>query len=82
MPYSKQQEAVNKLAKKTSSFKGLGARYGIKIRKKYTIVHKTLKAKRRCPECGSLKFGRQDIGIWVCKKCSFKIAGLAYDIKI
>ena len=33
------------MAKKTRSFKGLGARYGIKIRKKYSIVHKTLKSK-------------------------------------
>ena len=70
------------MAKKIGSFKGLGARYGIKPRKQFTKVHKTLKAKRRCPECGSLKFGRQDIGIWVCKKCRFKIAGSAYDIKI
>ena len=82
MSYSKQQEVVNKLAKKTSSFKGLGAIYGIKIRKKYTLVHKTLKAKRRCPECGSLQFGRKVVGIWACKKCGFKIAGQAYDIKI
>ena len=82
MSYSRQQEAVNKLAKKTSSFKGLGARYGIKPRKQFTKVHKTLKAKRRCPECGSLKFGRQVVGIWSCKKCGFKIAGAAYDIKI
>ena len=70
------------MAKKTASFKGLGARYGIKIRKKYTIVHKTLKAKRKCPECGSFQFGRQAVGIWTCKKCEFKIAGLAYDIKL
>ena len=70
------------MAKKTRSFKGLGARYGIKIRKKNSIVHKTLKSKRKCPECGSLKFGRQDIGIWNCKKCGFKIAGAAYDVKI
>ena len=70
------------MAKKIGSFKGLGARYGIKPRKQFTKVHKTLKAKRRCPECGSLKFGRQDIGIWACKKCEFKIAGSAYDIKI
>ena len=70
------------MAKKIRSFKGLGARYGIKIRKKYSIVHKTLKSKRKCPECGSLKFGRQDIGIWNCKKCGFKIAGAAYDVKI
>ena len=70
------------MAKKNSSFKGLGARYGIKPRKQFTKVHTTLKAKRRCPECGSLQFGRKGVGIWACKKCGFKIAGQAYDIKI
>ena len=70
------------MAKKRTSLKGLGARYGIKIRKSYSIVHKVLKSKRKCPECGSLRFGRQDVGIWSCKKCGFKIAGLAYDIKL
>ena len=70
------------MAKKKGYLKGLGARYGIKLRKKYSIVHKILKSKRKCPECGSLRFGRQDVGIWSCKKCGFKIAGLAYDIKL
>jgi len=70
------------LAKKKGYLKGLGARYGIKIRKKYSIVHRVLKSNRKCPECGSLRFGRQDVGIWSCKKCEFKIAGLAYDIKL
>jgi len=44
---------------KKASLKGLGARYGIKPRKQYTKVHKTLKEERKCPECGSIKFGRQ-----------------------
>ena len=70
------------MAKKKISLPGLGARYGIKIRKKYSVVHRVLKSKRKCPECGSLRFGRQDVGIWSCKKCGFKIAGLAYDIKL
>ena len=70
------------MAKKKGYLKGLGARYGIKIRKKYSIVHKVLKSKRKCPECGSIKFGRQAVGIWNCKKCGFKIAGQAYDIKL
>ena len=70
------------MAKKKGYLKGLGSRYGIKLRKKYSIVHKILKTKRKCPECGSLRFGRQDVGIWNCKKCGFKIAGLAYDIKL
>ena len=67
---------------KKASLKGLGARYGIKPRKQYTKVHKTLKEERKCPECGSIKFGRESVGIWSCKKCGFKIAGLAYDIKL
>jgi large subunit ribosomal protein L37Ae len=70
------------MAKKRTSLKGLGARYGIKIRKSYSLVHRKMKAKRKCPECGSIQFGRQVIGIWACKKCGFKIAGLAYDIKL
>ena len=70
------------MAKQKGYLKGLGARYGIKIRKKYSLIHEVLKSKRKCPECGSIKFGRQAVGIWNCKKCGFKIAGSAYDIKI
>ena len=70
------------MAKKKGYLKGLGARYGIKLRKKYSIVHRVLKSKRKCPECGSLQFGRQVVGIWNCKKCGLKIAGYAYDIKL
>jgi len=70
------------LAKKKGYLKGLGARYGIKLRKKYSIVHRVLKSKRKCPECGSLQFGRQVVGIWSCKKCGLKLAGYAYDIKL
>ena len=70
------------MAKKKGHLKGLGARYGIKIRKQYSVVHRVLKAKRKCPECGSIQFGRQVVGIWACKKCGFKIAGYAYDVKL
>ena len=70
------------MAKKKGYLKGLGARYGIKLRKKYSVVHRVLKSKRKCPECVSLQFGRQVVGIWSCKKCGLKIAGYAYDIKL
>ena len=70
------------MAKKKGYLKGLGARYGIKLRKKYSVVHRVLKSKRKCPECGSLQFGRKVVGIWSCKKCGLKIAGYAYDIKL
>ena len=70
------------MVKKKSSLKGLGARYGIKPRKQFTQVHNILKSKRRCPDCGSTQFGREAVGIWKCKKCSFKIAGTAYDVTL
>ena len=70
------------MAKGKKSLKGLGARYGIKIRKQYTKVHLQLKGKRTCPECGSPKFGRVAVGIWSCRKCGFKVAGAAYDVKV
>ncbi len=67
---------------KKKSLKGLGARYGIKIRKEYTKVHFKLKAGRACPECGSRRFGRAAVGIWACGKCGLKVAGTAYDVKV
>jgi large subunit ribosomal protein L37Ae len=67
---------------KKKSLKGLGVRYGIKLRKQYTKIHLQLKEKRICPDCGSKKFTRDAVGIWSCKKCNFKIAGTAYDIKL
>ena len=70
------------MTKKRTSLKGLGARYGIKIRKQYSLVHNVMKAKRKCPECGSVQFGRQVIGIWSCKNCGFKMGGSAYDVKL
>ena len=38
------------MAKAKKSLKGLGARYGIKLRKQYTKVHLQLKQKRSCPD--------------------------------
>ena len=69
------------MAKKQTTLKGLGPRYGIKIRKQYTQVHHLMKSKRKCPECGGA-IVREAVGIWACKKCGIKIAGTAYDVKI
>lgn len=62
--------------------KGLGCRYGIKLRKQYSKAYHLLKTKRLCPECGSIKFKRIAVGIWKCQKCMFKMTGNAYDIKL
>jgi large subunit ribosomal protein L37Ae len=64
------------------SMKGLGAKYGSTVRKRYGRVMSTLKRTRRCPSCGSTRFRRESSGIWSCSTCEFKIAGEAYDIKL
>lgn len=69
--------------KKTSTaLKGQGVKFGATVRKRYGKVYRTLHKKRRCPSCGSLRFGRLAAGIWACPKCSYKIASGAYDIDV
>ena len=65
-----------------TALKGLGTKFGATVRKRYGKIYRTLKRKRRCPSCGSLKFGRIASGIWNCPKCNFKVAAGAYDINI
>jgi large subunit ribosomal protein L37Ae len=68
--------------KGSTNLKGLGIKFGATVRKRYGKVHRTLHKKRRCPSCGSMRFGRLAAGIWACPKCSFKIASGAYDIDL
>ena len=65
---------------KSTALKGHGVKFGATVRKRYGKVYRTLHKKRRCPSCGSLKFGRLAAGIWACPKCAFKVAAGAYDV--
>jgi large subunit ribosomal protein L37Ae len=71
---------VPNLPKKIKPLRGLGAKYGASLRKKYSRVFRLLKKKRQCPDCGSLKFRREVAGIWSCPSCHYKVAGGAYDV--
>jgi large subunit ribosomal protein L37Ae len=62
------------------SIKGLGAKYGGTLRKRYGRIYRTLKLARQCPSCASMKLKRQSSGIWRCNSCGYKVAGGAYDI--
>lgn len=70
------------MPKKDKALKGLGAKYGVTLRRKYTAAYRLLKMRRICPSCGSARFKRLAIGIWACRKCGLKVAGEAYDVKI
>ncbi len=60
--------------------KGLGAKYGGTLRKRYARVYRTQRAARDCPSCSSKKLRRQASGIWACRACGFTMAGGAYDV--
>ena len=67
-------------SKVKKSLVGLRQKYGATLRARYTKSYLTLKQKRRCPKCGSRRFGRKALGIWKCPKCQYTIAGGAYDL--
>jgi large subunit ribosomal protein L37Ae len=67
---------------KLGGLKGLGVKYGATVRKRYGIIYRTLKKKRRCPLCGATHFTRIAVGIWTCHKCKYKLAAGAYDVDL
>ncbi|UCG45182.1 MAG: 50S ribosomal protein L37ae [Candidatus Bathyarchaeota archaeon] len=64
--------------KKVGPTRGLGARYGSTVRKKYIKVLSQMKKKHRCPKCASESVRRKSVGIWNCRKCGSTFSGGAY----
>jgi len=70
---------MGKRTKKIGPAGGLGARYGVSVRRRYIEIVTNLRKKHRCPQCGSNTVRRESIGIWLCRKCGFKFTGGAYQ---
>jgi large subunit ribosomal protein L37Ae len=70
--------ARRKRAKKMGPTGGLGVRYGVKARRRYSEVLTEKRRKHICPQCSSNSVRRESVGIWVCGKCGFKFTGGAY----
>ena len=68
------------MPKPKENVKGLGAKYGGTLRKRYARVFRTLKAARECPACSSMRLARTSSGIWKCKSCGYTVAGGAFDL--
>jgi len=56
----------------------LGARYGVRIRKRIADVELVSKGKHECPKCKAVAMGRTSSGVWVCRHCGAKIASSSY----
>jgi large subunit ribosomal protein L37Ae len=65
---------------RSKSLKGLGAKYGGTLRKRYSNIYRTLKAKKECPSCSNMRLKRVSSGIWKCASCGYTVAGGAYDV--
>jgi large subunit ribosomal protein L37Ae len=68
------------LARKKEAVRGLGAKYGGTLRKRYSRVFRTLKTARECPSCSSMRLARSSSGVWKCKSCGYTVAGGAYEL--
>ncbi len=67
-----------KRTKKAGSTRGLGARYGATVRKRYIKVLSGVEKAHKCPQCGSESVRRRSVGVWECRKCGLTFTGGAY----
>jgi len=56
----------------------LGARYGVRIRKRIADVEFESKGRHDCPKCKGRALVRKANGIWECRKCGSKMASSSY----
>jgi large subunit ribosomal protein L37Ae len=64
--------------KKVGPARGLGARYGSSVRKRYVRILKETRKSHVCPSCGFESARRDSVGLWKCRKCNRIFAGGAY----
>lgn len=67
-----------KRTKKIGPTRGLEARYGATVRKRYIAAVSGLKRPHKCPQCGSTTVRRRSVGVWSCGKCGVVFTGGAY----
>ncbi len=64
--------------KKVGMTRGLGARYGATVRKRYVKVLSEARKAHKCPQCSSASIRRESVGVWNCRKCGLTFSGGAY----
>lgn len=69
---------MGRKTKKVGMTRGLGARYGSTVRKRYAKILSETKKAHKCPQCGSVSIRRESVGVWNCRKCGLTFTGGAY----
>lgn len=67
-----------KRTKKVGSAGRLGARYGVRIRRRIADIESISKGRHECPKCKAVAMGRTANGIWVCRHCGAHMASSSY----
>ena len=62
------------------SVKRFGARYGRKLKLKYSKIETEQRKLHKCPYCHKIAAKRESVGIWNCRKCNAKFTGKAYSV--
>ncbi|MBI2649992.1 50S ribosomal protein L37ae [Candidatus Woesearchaeota archaeon] len=62
------------------SVKRFGARYGRKLKVKFSKIETEQRRLHKCPYCHKTSVKRIAVGIWNCKKCNAKFTGKAYSV--
>ena len=65
--------------KSLGRLKGVGPRYGRRIKLKVATVMEGYTGAKECPYCKKIKVKRLSSGIWFCNKCNTKFVGKAYS---
>ena len=69
-----------KSEEKLGSVKRFGARYGRKLKLKFSTIEAEQRKLHKCPYYSKIAVKRVAVGIWKCRKCNAKFAGKAYSI--
>lgn len=69
---------MSKRTKKVGPAGRLGARYGVRIRRRIAEVEVQSKGRHECPSCKAVALSRQASGIWACRHCGAKLASSSY----
>lgn len=65
---------------KLGSVKRFGARYGRKLKLKFSKIEGEQRKLHKCPYCNKVAVKRVAVGIWSCRKCNAKFTGNAYSV--
>ena len=69
---------MSKRTKKVGSAGRLGARYGVRIRRRHGDIEEQSKGSHESPSCKAVAMTRVANGIWVCRHCDAKYASSSY----